>query len=60
MKLFHFMTAPCSDKNGTCLISTPENEIEQIIKSIGLEMPNLTTIDKIDKFKNTLNKGIFM
>ena len=50
----------CSDKNGTCLISTPENEIEQIIKSIGLEMPNLTTIDKIDKFKNTLNKGIFM
>lgn len=50
----------CSDKNGTCLISTPKNEIEQIVKSIGLEMPDLTTIDKIDKFKNTLNKGLFM
>ena len=50
----------CSDKNGTCLISTPDYEIEQIIKSIGLEIPDLTTIDKIDKFKNTLNKGIFM
>jgi hypothetical protein len=23
-------------------------------------MPDLTTIDKIDKFKNTLNKDIFM
>ena len=23
-------------------------------------MPNLTTIDKIDKFKNQLNKNIFM
>ena len=50
----------CSDKNGTCLISTPDYEIEQIIKSIGLEIPDLTTIDKIDKFKNTINKGIFM
>ncbi len=50
----------CSDKNGTCLISTPEKEIEQIVKSIGLEMPDLTTIDKIDKFKNKLNKGLFM
>ena len=50
----------CSDKNGTCLISKPKNEIEKIVKSIGLEMPNLTTIDKIDKFKNLLNKDIFM
>ena len=50
----------CSDKNGTCLISTPQKEIEQIVKSIGLEMPDLTTIDKIDKFKNKLNKGLFM
>ena len=50
----------CSDKNGTCLISTPKKEIEQIVKSIGLEMPDLTTIDKIDKFKNELNKGLFM
>ena len=50
----------CSDKNGTCLISTPKKEIEQIVKSIGLEMPDLTTIDKIDKFKNKLNKGLFM
>lgn len=50
----------CSDKNGTCLISKPEKEIEKILKSINLEMPNLTTIDKIDKFKNQLNKGLFM
>ena len=50
----------CSDKNGTCLISKPQKEIEKIIKSINLEMPNFTTIDKIDKFKNMLNKDIFM
>ena len=50
----------CSDKNGTCLVSKPEKEIEKILKSIGLEMPDLTTIDKIDKFKNQLNKGLFM
>lgn len=50
----------CSDKNGTCLISTPMKEIEQIVKSIGLDMPDLTTVDKINKFKNTLNKGLFM
>ena len=50
----------CSDKNGTCLISTPKKEIEQIVKSIGLEIPDLTTIDKINKFKNKLNKGLFM
>lgn len=50
----------CSDKNGTCLISKPDIEIEKIVNSIGLEMPDLTTIDKIDKFKNILNKGSFM
>lgn len=50
----------CSDKNGTCLICTPKSEIEKIVKSIGLEMPDLTSIDKIDRFKNILNKGIFM
>ena len=50
----------CSDKNGTCLISTPDIQIEKIIKSLGIEMPNLTTIDKIDKFKNQLNNYFFM
>ena len=50
----------CSDKNGTCLISTPDIQIEKIVKSLGMEMPDLTTIDKIDKFKNQLNKDIFM
>ena len=50
----------CSDKNGTCLISTPDREIEKIVKSLGIKMPNLTTIDKINKFKITLNKDIFM
>lgn len=50
----------CSDKNGTCLISTPDIQIERIVKSLEMEMPDLTTIDKIDKFKNLLNKDIFM
>ena len=50
----------CSDKNGTCLISTPDIQIEKIVKSLGMEMPDLTTIDKIDKFKNQLNRNIFM
>ena len=50
----------CSDKNGICLISTPAEEIKKIVKSLGLEMPDLTTMDKIDKFKNLLNKDIFM
>lgn len=50
----------CSDKNGTCLISTPDIQIEQIVKSLEIEMPDLRTIDKIDKFKNILNKDIFM
>lgn len=50
----------CSDKNGTCLISTPDIQIEKIIKSLGIEKSDLTTIDKIDKFKNQLNKGLFM
>lgn len=50
----------CSDKNGTCLISTPDIQIEKIVKSLRIEMPDLTTIDKIDKFKNQLNKDIFM
>ena len=50
----------CSDKTGTVLISTPDIQIEKIVKSLGFEMPNLTTIAKIDKFKNQLNKDIFM
>ena len=50
----------CADRNGTCLISKPDKEIEKIIKSLGMDMPDLTTIDKIDKFKNILNKDIFM
>lgn len=50
----------CSDKNGTCLISAPDIQIEKIVKSLEIEMPDLTTIDKIDKFKNQLNKDLFM
>ena len=50
----------CSDKNGTCLITTPDTQIDKIIKSLEIEMPDLTTIDRIDKFKNQLNKGLFM
>lgn len=50
----------CSDKKGTCLISKPEKEIEKILESIGLEISDLTTIDKIEKLKNHLNKQKFM
>lgn len=50
----------CSDKKGTCMITKPEKEIERIMKSISLEMPDLTTIDKINKFKNILNKVDFI
>ena len=49
----------CTDKNGVCLISKPREEIIKIIESLGLEIPDLTTIDKIDKFKNLLNKITF-
>ena len=50
----------CSDKNGVCLITTPSEELKKIVKSLELETPDLTSLDKIDKFKNVLNKNIFM
>lgn len=50
----------CSDKNGTCMITKPTKEIEKILKSIKVNMPNLTTIDKINQFKNTLSKVHFI
>lgn len=50
----------CSDKNGTCLISKPDKEVEKMISAIGMDMPDLTTIDKIDRFKNQLNKAHLM
>lgn len=46
-----------ADKNGTCLISTPRDEITKILKDLSFEMPDLTTIDKIDKFRKALNKN---
>ena len=50
----------CSDKKGNCILTKPSKEIEKIIKSIDLEMPDLTTIDKITNFKNSINKSNFM
>lgn len=50
----------CTDRNGICLISKIDKEIEKILNSIGIKTLDLTTVDKIDKFKNQLNKGIFM
>lgn len=47
----------CSDKNGTCIISKPAKEIKDIIDSINLDIPDLTTIDKIYQFKRLINKG---
>ncbi len=49
----------CTDKNGVCLISSPKKEIQKILDSLGLETPDLTTIDRIDKFKNSLKKVPF-
>ena len=48
----------CSDKIGNCALTKPNKEIEKIVKSLGLEMPDLTTIDKINKFKICLVKLI--
>ena len=50
----------CSDKIGNCALTKPNKEIEKIVKSLGLEMPDLTTIDKINKFKNLLSKTHFI
>ena len=50
----------CSDKKGNCALTKPNKEIEKIVKSLGLEMPDLTTIDKINKFKNLLSKTHFI
>ena len=50
----------CSDKKGTCILTKPDKEIEKIVKSLGLEMPDLTTIDKINKFKSLLSKTHFI
>ena len=50
----------CSDKKGNCILTKPSKEIEKILKSIALEIPNLTTIDKINSFKNMINKSNFI
>lgn len=46
----------CSDSKGVCIVSKPKDEIYKILESLGLEEPNLTLIDEIDRFKNKLNK----
>ena len=46
----------CADKKGNCIIKRPSLEFEKIVKALNLEMTNLTTIDKINQFKNILNK----
>ena len=50
----------CSDKKGNCMLTKPSNEIEKMVKSIAREIPNLSTIDKITKFKNLINKSNFI
>lgn len=46
----------CSDKKGTCMISKPTIELEKIAKSLSINISDLTTIDKINQFKNQINK----
>lgn len=49
-----------SDKNGVCLVTTPCSEVEEIIGSLKLEVPDLTSIDKINQFKYLLRRTVFM
>lgn len=46
----------CSDRKGTCMISKPALELEKIAKSLSIDISDLTTIDKINYFKNQINK----
>ena len=46
----------CSDRKGTCMISKPASELEKIAKSLSINISDLTTIDKINQFKNQINK----
>ena len=50
----------CSDKKGKCIITKPAKEIEKILNSLGLSIPDLTSTDKINQFKNSLNKTPFI
>ena len=46
----------CSDKKGTCIISKTTLELEKIVKSLSIDISDLTTIDKINQLKNHINK----
>ena len=46
----------CSDKKGTCMISKPSAYLEKIAKSLSIDITSLTAIDKINQFKNRVNK----
>jgi len=46
----------CSDRKGTCMISKPATDLEKIAKSLSIDMSDLTTIDRINQFKNQINK----
>jgi transposase len=49
----------CTDKNGTCLVSKPADEINTVLKIYELDNPDLTSLDKINKLKKALNKVPF-
>ena len=46
----------CSDKRGTCMISKPSAYLEKIAKSLSIDITSLTATDKINQFKNRVNK----
>lgn len=49
-----------SDKNGTCIIRQYNSEIEKILKSIGIDSIDLTSVDRVNQFKNQLKKVKFI
>ena len=46
----------CSDRKGTCMISKPTIYLEKIVKSLSIDILDLTTIDRINQFKKQINK----
>ena len=49
-----------SDKNGTCIIRQYNSEIDKILKSIGIDSIDLTSVDRVNQFKNQLKKVKFI
>ena len=49
-----------SDKNGTCIIRQYEDEINRILKSLDINNVDLTSVDRVNQFKNQIKKAKFI